>query len=241
MPMSGDRQTAVARTGDAVGRHERLISSNRRRQHAQEAHRRSGRSSVSGLTLAQVRGVTQVGALLISSVSGRTPSAARTGLDHEPITAGRRHAPGRRRRLLKGQRQAAPILRPRDLDRAQRGQVWGHPLHVEEPGTAVGPEVLHQPDQGDLGGVGHPVEHRLPGEQPPDRRPRRARRPGRRPARSRCCAPTPARAAGGTPPGSPALIQRPSVAAVGAAVDHARRRRGRPSSAAGGRTGGATG
>ncbi len=90
---NGDRQAAVARTGDAVGRHERLISSNRRRRRAQEAHHRCGRSSVSEPTLAQVRGVTQVGAKLISGVSGGLPTTAAPGIAQDEITSGRTHRP----------------------------------------------------------------------------------------------------------------------------------------------------
>ena len=66
-------------------------------------------------------------------------------------------------------------------------------------GVLVG-EQLDEPDERDLGGVGDPVEHRLAGEQPADRRRRRARRRARRPATPRPSAPSRAGAARRTPP-----------------------------------------
>src|SRR5512145_2463055 len=45
--------------------------------------------------------------------------------------------------------QAGQVLLPADGDRAQRSEVGGEPLHVEQGGAAVA-EQVDQPDQGDL-------------------------------------------------------------------------------------------
>src|SRR5437588_317432 len=60
------------------------------------------------------------------------------------------------------------ILAPRHLDRAERAQVIGHKLCVEEPKSA-GLEARHEVHQRDLGGVARAVEHALAEERAAER------------------------------------------------------------------------
>ena len=56
------------------------------------------------------------------------------------------------------------------VDRAERHEVVGGPLHVEEP-SAGGGQPLDEMREGDLRGIGGGVEHRLAGEEPVDPHP----------------------------------------------------------------------
>ena len=74
-----------------------------------------------------------------------------------------------RKRHVEGEPQIGEIAGPADLDGAQRGQVRGHPLHVDEPtGRRRRPQQVDEADQGHLRRVAVAVEHRLAGEQAAD-------------------------------------------------------------------------
>src|SRR5262245_39464056 len=66
-----------------------------------------------------------------------------------------------RGRLVQGAGEQLQVLGPRHLADAERGQVRRLPLGVDDPLETV-VEDLDQRQQGDLGGVGLVVEHRLP-------------------------------------------------------------------------------
>ena len=105
---------------------------------------------------------------------------------------------------------------------------------------AVG-ELLHQPDQRRLGGVGLAVEHRLPGEQATDRHAVHARRPAGRRARSpRECA-QPSSVQPEVRRRDRAVDPAAGPGRVGAAVHHRLERRVHPQLEPARRTGAATG
>ena len=77
------------------------------------------------------------------------------------------------RRSVVDQRTSSPprepleVLGPRDVDRTERHQVRGRPLHVEQR-RAASSQPVDEVDQRDLRRVGRAVEHRLAGEQAAD-------------------------------------------------------------------------
>ncbi len=72
--------------------------------------------------------------------------------------------------LADGPLEPGQELDPRDGRAAERGEVRGHELRVEE-GVAGPVERFEQPSEGDLRGVGLAVEHRLAGEHGADPEP----------------------------------------------------------------------